>query len=246
MSSTTEDTQNPCGIPSTSNDSTRVSYGRSSDGWSTHAFSQLMSASHRECPSFDSDSCRFSSDKFSRASGRNSGPISIDLQACGICSKVLIEKSAWGTQKIISSNELSVVAVLACGHVYHAECLEVVTPEFNKYDPACPICTFGEKQTLKLSGKMHKAERDSKASRFSKKSRNQIGDTDESFDFDRWQSYSHEGRSPKLSTSSSLKNSAAKPFLRQHFSFGSRSSKAPSDGTSVRRKGLFWAKSTRE
>lgn len=244
MSSITEDTQNPCGIPRTSNDSTRVSYGRSSDGWSTHAFSQLMSASHRECPSFDSDSCRFSCDKFSRASGRNSGTNSMDFQACGICSKVLIEKSAWSTQKIIASNELSVVAVLACGHVYHAECLDVVTPEFNKYDPACPICTCGEKQTLKLSGKMLKAERDSKASRFSRKSRNQIGDTDESLDFDYRKSDSHEGRSPKLSTSSSLKVSAAKPFLRRHFSFGSRSSNSPSDSTSVRRKGLFWAKST--
>ncbi|GFZ14445.1 RING/U-box superfamily protein [Actinidia rufa] len=45
--------------------------------------------------------------------------------------------------KIISTNELVVVAILICGHVYHAECLESMTPEINKYDPACPVCTFG-------------------------------------------------------------------------------------------------------
>jgi len=170
----------------------------------------------------------------------------MDFKACGICSKLLIEKSAWSTEKIIAGNELSVVAVLACGHAYHAECLEAVTPEFSKYDPACPICTFGKKQTLKLSGKVLKVETDSKASKFSKKSRNQIGDTNESFDLDYWKSDSPEGMGPKLSTSSSLKISAAKPFLRRHFSFGSRSSKSPSSSTSVKRKGLFWAKSTRE
>lgn len=221
MSSIVEGGQIPYGIPTASNDSTRVSYGRSSNGWSTNSFSHLMmSSSQREHPSFDSDSCTFSC-------GRKSGSTSMDFQTCGLCSKLLTEKkSGWSTQSIIADNELSVIAVLVCGHVYHAECLEGVTPEFNKYDPACPICTLGEKQTLKMSGK----------------SRNQlVVGPHESFGSDNYwkSSSSREGRSPKLSASSSLRISGAKPFLRRHFSFGSRGNKFASDSQSVRKKGLF-------
>jgi len=169
----------------------------------------------------------------------------MDLQTCRICSKVLTEKSVWSSQKIIAGSELSVVAVLICGHVYHAECLEAITPEINKYDPDCPLCTFGEKQTLKLCEKMLKAEKDLKA-RYIKKSRNRVVDTDDSLDFDYWKSSPHE-RSAKLNVSSSLKLSAAKPFLKRHFSFGSRSSnKSALGSSSAKKKGFFWAKSRRE
>ncbi|XP_021731546.1 uncharacterized protein LOC110698432 [Chenopodium quinoa] len=245
--SVSEEGQVPFGNSAVSNVSTRGSYGRSSDGWSAHAFSELMSASQRERWSFDSDSCSFPLDKLCKTSGRNSRSISIDFQTCGICSKLLSEKSPWSTQKFIAGNELSVVAVLICGHVYHAECLETITPEVNKYDPACPVCTFGEKQTLKLAGKMLKAEKDLKA-RSSKKSRNRVVDTNASFDFDSWKrsAGAHEGKSPKLGNSSSLKISAAKPFLKRHFSFGSRGNKSASESPSIRKKGLFWAKSSRE
>uniref|UniRef100_A0A803LP92 RING-type domain-containing protein n=1 Tax=Chenopodium quinoa TaxID=63459 RepID=A0A803LP92_CHEQI len=245
--SVSEEGQVPFGNSAVSNVSTRGSYGRSSDGWSAHAFSELMSASQRERWSFDSDSCSFPHDKLCKTSVRNSRSISIDFQTCGICSKLLSEKSPWSTQKFIAGNELSVVAVLICEHVYHAECLETITPEVNKYDPACPVCTFGEKQTLKLAGKMLKAEKDLKA-RSSKKSRNRVVDTNASFDFDSWKrsAGAHEGKSPKLGNSSSLKISAAKPFLKRHFSFGSRGNKSASESPSIRKKGLFWAKSSRE
>ena len=39
-----------------------------------------------------------------------------------------------------SSTDLSVVAVLVCGHVYHAECLEQKTRHEDIRDPPCPLC----------------------------------------------------------------------------------------------------------
>ncbi|KAH9608468.1 hypothetical protein KSS87_019063 [Heliosperma pusillum] len=217
-----------------SNESTRGSFGGSSNGWSTHAF-ELRSASQRDRCSFDSDSCRL---------GQNSRSASVDFSTCGICSKLLSEKSAWSSQKIVGGNELAVVSVLICGHVYHADCLETITPEINKYDPACPVCTFGEKQTLKLTGKLLKAEKDHKA-RNSKKLRNRVVGNDGSFDFDYWKSNPVEGKIPKLSNSSSLRIASAKPFLKRHFSFGSRGNKSALESPSIRKKGLFWAKSSR-
>lgn len=38
------------------------------------------------------------------------------------------------------SCELSAVAVLVCGHVYHANCLEQRTPFEELHDPTCPVC----------------------------------------------------------------------------------------------------------
>ncbi|KAJ7967283.1 RING/U-box superfamily protein [Quillaja saponaria] len=162
-------------FPTCSNKSARGSNGGSSDSWSMHAFSTLMGSSRRERWSFDSESFGFNREKVAGSSNRfSTSPI--DLQTCGVCSNLLTEKSSWGSQKIIASNDLPVVAVLICGHVYHAECLENMTPEINKYDPACPICTFGEKQTLKLSEKALKAETEFKAK--NKKSRNRVVDSD--------------------------------------------------------------------
>nr|XP_043629301.1 uncharacterized protein LOC122600622 isoform X2 [Erigeron canadensis] len=34
----------------------------------------------------------------------------------------------------------SVVAVLVCGHIYHADCLEIRTSNEDKRDPPCPLC----------------------------------------------------------------------------------------------------------
>ncbi|KAK9677828.1 hypothetical protein RND81_11G170200 [Saponaria officinalis] len=241
-----EERQVPYALSIASNESTQGSYGRSSDCWSTHAFSDLVSPSQGEQWSIDSDSCSFTRVKRSRTSGRNSGALmSAEFQKCGICSKLLSEKSAWNSHIIVAVNELSVVSVLMCGHVYHAECLETITPEIHKYDPACPVCTFGEKQTLQLSGKLLKAEKDKNA-RKGKKSRNQAVDTNGSFDFDYWKSSPRDGKSPKLKTSSSLKISSAKPFLKRHFSFGSKSKKSALESPSIKMKGLFWPKSSRD
>lgn len=228
--------------PGWSNESTRVSHGGSSDGWSIHGFPEFMPNSYRERWSFDSDSLGFNRDKITRSSGRISASTSIDLRTCGVCSKLLTEKSSFGSQKIIVTNDLSVVAVLICGHVYHAECLENMTPEISKYDPACPVCTFGEQHALKLSEKVLKAEMDLKAR---KRSRYRIVDSE--FDaLDRRKGSAHEGKGPKMDSSSSMRNSFGRPFLKRHFSFGSKSTKSLTENHTSRKKGFFWTKSSKQ
>lgn len=239
----------PFVLPGWSNGSNRGSHGGSSDSWPIPAFSEFMAASQRERWSFDRQSLSLSRDKISRYSGRVSSSPSVDMQTCGVCSKLLSERSSWGSQKIIATNELAVVAILICGHVYHAECLENMTPEINKYDPACPVCTFGEKKALKLSEKALKAEMDLKA-RINKRSRSRVVDSDISGDsivFDYQKSSGHEGRGPKMGSSSSMKSSLGKPFLKRHFFFGSKgTTRSLSENHSTRKKGFFWAKSSKE
>lgn len=220
------------------------SHGGSSDGWSIPGFSELMGTPHRERWSFDSESFGFNRERLARPSSRfSTSPV--DLQSCGICSKLLAERSSWSTQKI--SNDLSVVAVLICGHAYHAECLESMTPDINKYDPACPVCTFGEKQTMKLSEKALKAEMDLKAR--NNKSKNQVVDSDiddDSVVLDHFKRRGLKGKGPRIDSSSSGRSSFGKPFLRRHFSFGSKGSKSMLDNHPTRKKGFFWAKSSKE
>ncbi|KAL0356682.1 UNVERIFIED_CONTAM: hypothetical protein Scaly_1353900 [Sesamum calycinum] len=160
--------------------------------------------------------------------------------------EVLTERSSWGwsSQKMISAGEL------CCGFCFNlwtclpCECLEYMTPEINKYDPACPVCTFGEKRAVKMSEKALKAELDSKAR---KRSRKRVIDSDLSSDimFDHHKSSGVEGRSPRMSSSSTMKTSIAKPFLRRHFSFGSKTSRSPSDNQPTLRRGFFWARSSK-
>ncbi|KAI3874011.1 hypothetical protein MKW92_010206 [Papaver armeniacum] len=57
---------------------------------------------------------------------------------CGICLNLLKKKPY--QDEVESSNELSVVAILVCGHVYHGDCLDKKTSEVDKSDPPCPIC----------------------------------------------------------------------------------------------------------
>lgn len=229
--------------PSWSNESARGSRGGSSDGWSMHAFSELMANSNRERWFFDSESCGYDHEKMTKATSRKSASPCVDLQTCGVCSRPLAERSLWSSQKIIACNELSVVAVLVCGHVYHAECLENMTPEINKYDPACPVCTFGEKQTHKMSEKALKAELDLKAR--NRRSKNRVVDLDGDSDvFDHLKgSGGNQGNGPKMASSSSMKS--PRPFLKRHFSFGSKSVRASSDNHATRKKGFFWAKSSK-
>ncbi|KAL3814110.1 hypothetical protein ACJIZ3_015378 [Penstemon smallii] len=223
------------------NESARGSNGGSSDSWSIPAFSDLMST-RRERWSFDSETLSFSREKITR----NSRSPSFDLQTCGVCTKNLTERSScrWSSQKIISSNEIAVVSVLTCGHVYHAECLEYMTSEINKYDPACPVCTFGAKRTLKMSEKALKAEMDSKGR---KRSRKRVIDSDFNSDisFDSHKSGEVEGRGIKMNTSSSMKISNGKPFLRRYFSFGSKSNTSMSENQSMRKKSFFWTRSSK-
>lgn len=227
------------------NESRRCSRGGSSDGWSIPGFSGPMgTTSHGGRWSFDSESFGFDDEKFARTSSQFSTSLT-DLHTCGVCSKLLTERSSWSAQKIIASNELSVVAVLVCGHVYHAECLESMTPEISKYDPTCPVCTLGEKQTLKLSEKALRARMDLKAR--NKRSMNRVVDSgidDDSIVFDHFKGGGNQGKVSGMRLNSSGKSSSGKPFLR-HFSFGSKSRKDSSDNPPARKKGSFWSKSSK-
>ncbi|XP_030471560.1 uncharacterized protein LOC115689588 [Syzygium oleosum] len=231
------------GIPSWSNDSTRGSYGGSSDGWSVNAFSELVATSRQGSWSFDGEPVGLKREKITKRSSQTSA----DQQTCGVCTKSLTEKSSWSAQKIIANNELSVVAVLMCGHIYHAECLEIMTPDIDKYDPTCPICTFGVKQTLKMSEKALKAEMDSKIKK-GKRSRNQVVDSDVGGDYvyDRIKSSGSDVKSSRAGSSSVMRSSSGKPFLSRHFSFGSKGSRSLKENHSTRKKGFFWTKSSKE
>ncbi|GER51593.1 RING/U-box superfamily protein [Striga asiatica] len=58
---------------------------------------------------------------------------------CRICNKRL-RKHPFVIDNSISSSDLSVVAVLVCGHTYHADCLDQKTDQEEKHDPTCPLC----------------------------------------------------------------------------------------------------------
>ncbi|XP_058091962.1 uncharacterized protein LOC131237916 [Magnolia sinica] len=227
-------------LPASSNDSALGSHGGSSDGWSMHMFSELVASSQRERWSFDSENTSYGHHKTSRSNSPMLTSPSMDFQTCGICSKLLTERLSW------SCNEIAVVAVLVCGHVYHAECLEKTTTEKDRYDPSCPICTVGEKPALKMYRKALRAEADWKAR--NKLSRIGVADVDLEGDMmsDHRKSARREGKGPpKMGASSSMKSSFGRPFLRRHFSIGSRSTRVPSEVESTRRKG-FWARYRRE
>ncbi|KAJ6931416.1 hypothetical protein NC652_014807 [Populus alba x Populus x berolinensis] len=214
------------------------SHGGSSDGWSMRTFSELVASSQRGRWSFDSEHFGAGFGKISGCSSRFSYSPSLDPQACGACSKFLTEKSVWSSQRIAGTHEFPVVAMLVCGHVYHAECLEATTPEVDKYDPACPICEGGEKQVLKMSKKALKTEAELKAKSL-KISRNRVIDSyhdSDSDDFYQQKNAIQDREAAKMDPSSSVASSSLKPFLRRHFSFRSKWSRTLSE-----KKG-FWAR----
>ncbi|XP_023516461.1 uncharacterized protein LOC111780320 isoform X1 [Cucurbita pepo subsp. pepo] len=58
---------------------------------------------------------------------------------CGICQKLMRRKLCF-LGNTLSSSELPVAAVLVCGHVYHADCLENGSNIEDRSDPRCPLC----------------------------------------------------------------------------------------------------------
>ncbi|KAB5557620.1 hypothetical protein DKX38_008529 [Salix brachista] len=225
-----------------SHDLAMGSHGGSSDGWSMRTFSELVASSQRGRWSFDSEHFGAGFGKTSGCSSRFSYSPSLELQACGACSKFLTEKSVWSSQRIAGTHEFPVVSMLVCGHVYHAECLEATTLEVDKYDPACPICEGGETQVLKMSKKALKTEAEIKAKSL-KISRNRVIDSYHDSDFDdlyQQKNAIQDREAAKMDPSSSVASSSLKPFLRRHFSLGSKWSRTLSE------KRGFWARHRRD
>lgn len=59
---------------------------------------------------------------------------------CGVCGKFLFQKSPWSSQRIMRGRDMPTAGVLPCSHVFHAECLEQMTPKAYIHDPPCPLC----------------------------------------------------------------------------------------------------------
>ncbi|KAJ8767881.1 hypothetical protein K2173_020821 [Erythroxylum novogranatense] len=85
--------------------------------------------------------------QYSRRNSRTSTPSRekpfgrAERMVCGICQKLLMPKPYFlGDTDTPSWGEYSAVAVLVCGHVYHADCLENRTDLDDVHDPSCPLC----------------------------------------------------------------------------------------------------------
>ncbi|XVE62640.1 hypothetical protein DITRI_Ditri06bG0134900 [Diplodiscus trichospermus] len=59
---------------------------------------------------------------------------------CGVCGKLLWQKSPWSSHRIMRGSDMPTAGVLPCSHVFHAECLEQVTLKSQIHDPPCPLC----------------------------------------------------------------------------------------------------------
>uniref|UniRef100_A0A7N0T0X2 RING-type domain-containing protein n=1 Tax=Kalanchoe fedtschenkoi TaxID=63787 RepID=A0A7N0T0X2_KALFE len=222
-------------LPVSSTEPTRGSHGGSLDGFSDQSFLESTASTHVKTWSFDSDSLGSHRHKLGQSRSRRSDSHSNDLKTCAVCSAYLVEKSAFSSQKIVPSNELSIVAILVCGHMYHADCLEHLTPEISKYDPPCPVCTFGEQHAVRMFEKVVKAEMDMKSK--NKKHRNRIVNSD-------FVPLAR-GSSPWLAPSSSFGSSSARPFLKRHFSFGAKASGSLPENLPVRKRSFLWSKSSK-
>ncbi|RZR99576.1 hypothetical protein BHM03_00029140 [Ensete ventricosum] len=203
--------------------STGGSHGESSDGWSMRTFSELVASSNRERWSFDSDNLTSSSSKITGSNPQQTTQVSPDQPICKVCSKLLMEHC--------------VVAVLVCGHIYHAECLEKMTTEIDRYDPTCPVCTHGEKSAAKLFKKAETKARN-KLSRIGVADNNPHGDAI-------CNRHKKGSEGPKMGASSSTTQSSfGRSFLRQRFSIG-RPSRSTTENESNRKKG-FWERYRKE
>ncbi|KAL6849907.1 hypothetical protein ACP4OV_020534 [Aristida adscensionis] len=204
-----------------------ISHGESSDAWST--CTPELAAKSQSRWSVDSELIGSAASKLSRSNSSHPIALSSEQEVCKLCSRLLKERSSW------NGHELAVVAVLFCGHGYHANCLDNITAESDKYDPPCPVCTHGETCASKLIGKLE--------SNIKNKTSKNLADRG----VDHW-SYDHQKKSirePRLGTSSSMKNSFSRPFLRRHFSTGSRPPRSVLGNEPTRKKG-FWSRHWRE
>ncbi|KAK1281310.1 hypothetical protein QJS04_geneDACA015156 [Acorus gramineus] len=75
-------------------------------------------------------------------------------QQCGLCRRLLWQKSPWSSYRIIKSHDMPITGVLPCGHIFHADCLDQTTPKTQIHDPPCPLCSKvadGDEETIPFS-----------------------------------------------------------------------------------------------
>ncbi|ONK75435.1 uncharacterized protein A4U43_C03F16810 [Asparagus officinalis] len=134
------------------------SFSSQSDDSEYEPASKTHASSHRSfssCCSFMSKPIHpFSSSEYNVEGEESFSDISIPSEAesffqpknvlggsrCNLCERFLSQRSPWGARRIILSGDLPISSVLSCWHVYHAECLERITPKPQKLDPPCPVC----------------------------------------------------------------------------------------------------------
>ncbi|CAI9096574.1 OLC1v1032755C1 [Oldenlandia corymbosa var. corymbosa] len=110
---------------------------------------------------FDAGTPRREKNRLSSASGSVdltdvSEPLEVDCSnkarnqsdsfRCGLCERLLSQRSPWSSRRIVRSGDMPVAGVLSCRHVFHAECLDQTTPKAHKSDPPCPICAKIEEE----------------------------------------------------------------------------------------------------
>lgn len=132
---------------------------QNTDSWTMQAFSELVASSRNESSKWSS--ADLSLDFLAGSSQENAGELGFsyigqhsatDSQGfllvshhaeapnCGLCTKAIAQRSPLSSQRISGSSDLPAVGILICGHVYHAECLELATPVTHAHDPPCPQC----------------------------------------------------------------------------------------------------------
>ncbi|CAH2072448.1 unnamed protein product [Thlaspi arvense] len=72
---------------------------------------------------------------------QRSPPGSVINQRCGVCKKLLSQKSPWCSYKILRCGDMPAAGVFPCHHVFHVECLDKVTPTAETREPPCPVCS---------------------------------------------------------------------------------------------------------
>ncbi|XP_078428312.1 uncharacterized protein LOC144700715 [Wolffia australiana] len=212
-----------------------LSHGGSSDGWSMRMFSELVATSQKERYSFDSESISSCQSKITQSDGHHLS-YSPAGDSCGICSKLLKERCPWSYRKIISngSRSSSIIAVLVCGHAFHAECLENVTGDADKYDPPCPICGGLEKfgsAVLKSEVRLR-----------NKVSKRAVADLYSDSKFIEGYKFPGMSSTGPAADSNSGFMGFGKPFLKRHFSIGSRTAEPSLLGSAQARRRGFWGR----
>ncbi|KAB2058755.1 hypothetical protein ES319_A11G255900v1 [Gossypium barbadense] len=139
---------------------------------------------------------------------------------CGVCGKLLWQKSPWSSHRIIRGSDMPTAGILPCCHVFHAECLEQVTPKSQIHDPPCPLClkTIGPlEESASVSEPLQVALRSLRRSRGAMISEDQEDDEFSNHIKEKLRSRSRSG--PRGNDNgSSIKNR-----LKKHFTFKGKS-----------------------